>query len=71
VLARRAHAQAFAVQAVVVPQVREQPAAHFVRGRRREQLAGGQVAIEGYIAALKEDGLPVPDDRLETLVVAV
>jgi predicted RNase H-like HicB family nuclease len=28
-------------------------------------------AIEGYIAALKEDGLPVPDERFETIVMAV
>ncbi len=28
-------------------------------------------AIEGYIAALKEDGLAVPEERFETLIVAV
>ena len=28
-------------------------------------------AIEGYIAVLVDDGLPVPDDHLDTLVVAV
>jgi predicted RNase H-like HicB family nuclease len=28
-------------------------------------------AIEAYIAALKEDGLPVPDERFETIVMAV
>ncbi len=28
-------------------------------------------AIEGYVAALKEDGLPVPEERFETLVLAV
>jgi predicted RNase H-like HicB family nuclease len=28
-------------------------------------------AIEGYIAALLEDGLPVPEERFETIVMAV
>ena len=28
-------------------------------------------AIEGYIAALKEDGLAVPEEHFETLIVAV
>jgi len=28
-------------------------------------------AIDGYIAALKDDGLPVPQEKFETLVVAV
>jgi len=28
-------------------------------------------AIEGYVDALNEDGIPVPDDHLDTLVVAV
>ena len=28
-------------------------------------------AIEGYILALKEDNLPVPEERFETLLVAV
>jgi predicted RNase H-like HicB family nuclease len=28
-------------------------------------------AIEAYTFALKEDGLPVPEDRLEALLVAV
>lgn len=28
-------------------------------------------AIEGYIAALDEDGLPIPEEKFETLVVAV
>lgn len=34
-------------------------------------IANIKEAIEGYIAALEEDGLPVPDERFETLVVAV
>ena len=28
-------------------------------------------AIQGYVAALEEDGLPVPEDRFEALMVAV
>jgi predicted RNase H-like HicB family nuclease len=28
-------------------------------------------AIQGYIAALEEDGLPVPEERFETLLLAV
>ena len=28
-------------------------------------------AIEGYIAALEEDGLPVPAEKFEALLVAV
>jgi predicted RNase H-like HicB family nuclease len=28
-------------------------------------------AIEGYIAALQVDGLPVPEERFETIVMAV
>ena len=28
-------------------------------------------AVEGYELALKEDGLPVPDDTLDALLVAV
>jgi predicted RNase H-like HicB family nuclease len=28
-------------------------------------------AIEGYILSLKEDGLPVPEERFDALLVAV
>lgn len=28
-------------------------------------------AIQEYVAALKEDGLPVPEERFEAIVVAV
>jgi predicted RNase H-like HicB family nuclease len=28
-------------------------------------------AIEGYVLALQEDGLPVPEDRLDALLLAV
>jgi predicted RNase H-like HicB family nuclease len=36
-----------------------------------EAIANIKEAIAGYVAALEADGLPVPEDRFETLVVAV
>jgi predicted RNase H-like HicB family nuclease len=42
------------------------------QGQTREDAVQNiKEAIDGYIAALKEDDLPVPDDHLDTLVVAV
>ena len=42
------------------------------QGKTREEAAQNiKDAIHGYIAALEEDGLPVPDERFEVLVVAV
>lgn len=38
---------------------------------RQEAIANIKEAIEGYIVSLEEDGLPVPDERFETFVVAV
>jgi predicted RNase H-like HicB family nuclease len=38
---------------------------------RQEAIANIKEAIEGYIAALEEDGLPVPEDQLEAMVVVV
>ena len=38
---------------------------------KQEAVANIKEAIEGYTAALKEDGLPVPEERFETLVLAV
>ena len=38
---------------------------------REEALANIRDAIEGYVAALEEDGLDVPTENFETLVVAV
>ena len=32
---------------------------------RQEAIVNIKEAIEGYIAALEEDGLPVPEDRFE------
>ncbi|TET23012.1 MAG: type II toxin-antitoxin system HicB family antitoxin [Candidatus Stahlbacteria bacterium] len=38
---------------------------------KEEAVANVKEAIEGYIEVLKEDGLPVPEERFETIVVAV
>ena len=38
---------------------------------RQEAIASVKEAIEAYITALEDDGLPVPEDKFETLVVAV
>ncbi len=42
------------------------------QGKNKEEaIANIKEAIRGYIAALGKDGLPVPEERFETLVVAV
>ncbi len=38
---------------------------------KEEAIANIREAIDGYIAALKEDNLPVPDEKFETQVIAV
>ena len=38
---------------------------------RQEAVANIKEAIDGYVAALEEDGLPVPEEHFEALVVAV
>jgi predicted RNase H-like HicB family nuclease len=38
---------------------------------REQAIANIREAIEGYIIALKEDGLPVPEEKFETMLVAV
>lgn len=38
---------------------------------KEEAIANIREAIQGYIAALQEDGLPVPEERFEALLVAV
>ena len=38
---------------------------------KQEAIVNIKEAIEGYVAALKDDGLSVPEDRFEALVVAV
>ncbi len=37
---------------------------------REEAITNIRDAIEGCVAALKEDGLPIPVERFETLVLA-
>ena len=42
------------------------------QGQTKEAaIANIKEAIEGYIAALKEDALPIPEERFETMVLAV
>ncbi len=38
---------------------------------KAEALANIKEAIDGYVAALQEDGLPLPEDHLDAEVVAV
>ena len=38
---------------------------------RDEAIINIKDAIEGCIAVLEEDGLPVPEERFETLVVVI
>ncbi len=38
---------------------------------REEAVLNIKEAIEEYISALEEDGLPVPEDRFEAVLVAV
>ncbi len=38
---------------------------------KEEAITNVQEAIRGYIAALEDDGLPVPQERFEALLVAV
>ncbi len=38
---------------------------------REEAIHNIKEAIEGYIAVLEEDNLPVPEERFDVLVVAV
>lgn len=38
---------------------------------KEEAIRNIKEAIEGYIKALEEDGLPVPEERFETIIVAL
>lgn len=38
---------------------------------KEEAVANIKEAIRGYVAALEEDNLPVPEDRFDALVLAV
>lgn len=42
------------------------------QGKTKEEAINNiKEAIKGYIVALEEDGLPVPEERFETLLMAV
>ncbi len=38
---------------------------------KQEAIANVKEAIEGYVASLQEDGLPVPEEHFEAMVLAV
>lgn len=38
---------------------------------KEEAIANAKEAIHGYVAALKEDGIPVPKEHFNSLLVAV
>lgn len=38
---------------------------------KQEAIVNVKEAIQAYIASLEEDGLPVPEERFEALVLAV
>ena len=38
---------------------------------REEAVRNVKEAIEGYIVSLQEDGIPVPEDKLDALLLAV
>ena len=38
---------------------------------KAEAVSNIREAIDGYVAALEEDGLPVPEDRFDAVVMAV
>ena len=42
------------------------------QGKTKEEALGNiKEAIAGYVAALEDDGLPIPVDNLETFLVVV
>ena len=38
---------------------------------KQDAIANIKEAIQGYVTALEQDNLPAPEERFETLVVAV
>jgi predicted RNase H-like HicB family nuclease len=38
---------------------------------KEEAIANIKEAIQGYIAALEEDHIPIPEERFESILVAV
>jgi Uncharacterized conserved protein len=54
--------------------VAECPSLHgcISQGKSKEEaITNIKEAIEGYVLTLKEDGIAIPEERFETLVVAV
>ena len=42
------------------------------QGKTREQaIANAKEAVEAYIAALEADGLPIPEEHFDAMLVAV
>jgi predicted RNase H-like HicB family nuclease len=40
-------------------------------GDRQDAVTNTKEAIEAYVDALRDDGLPVPEDKLDAVLVAV
>ena len=38
---------------------------------KEDAIANIKEAIRGYVAALEQDNLPIPEERFETLILAV
>jgi predicted RNase H-like HicB family nuclease len=38
---------------------------------REDAIKNIKEAIEGYILALQDDGLPIPEERFEAMIIAV
>jgi predicted RNase H-like HicB family nuclease len=38
---------------------------------REDAIKNIKEAIEGYIIALQDDGLPIPEERFEAMIIAV
>ena len=38
---------------------------------KKEAIKNIQEAIQGYLEVLKQDGDPIPDDNMESIIVAV
>ena len=54
--------------------VAECPSLHgcISQGKTKEEAVNNiKEAISGYVKALEEDGLPVPEERFDTILVAV
>ena len=47
------------------------PGCHSQGRTKEEAITNIREAIRGYVAALEDDGLPVPEERFDTMLVAV